>query len=404
MADVAIRDFAMSFADLITTCNTIHVFMERDATEFTGYGVLAIEITAFETKINEFEELPTDTELEADVVNATSAKNQIAEELRIMLRTYEVRAKLAFGSDTGTYKKFHIKDLSRQSDNDLLVFGRMVKRSAEEYLVQLTPFGLTQPMIDDLEAKNQDFEDSIDTQKSAIATRDDATNNRVKKANEIYALLIKYCDIGKSIWYEVNEAKYNDYIIYTGGSVGGGTPDIPPAAPELSYSLDGFDWEEVPTATSYQLVYRFSSGTEWIELYSGPFIEEPVPFAPGEGEWIVRIRARNSAGYGDWSEERPIFFGLHAPQNVSIVFTGIPNNFLVVYWASVMDSNYIEVYRSVVPMGAPEGGFTLQGTVRASPRQQPATFGMRTYYYLIAKNDIYTSPHSAKVFYDVPVV
>ena len=52
-------------------------------------------------------------------------------------------------------------------------------------------------------------------QGQAIANRDNAAKERVEKANELYALLTRYCEIGKSIWYETNEAKYNDYIIYT---------------------------------------------------------------------------------------------------------------------------------------------------------------------------------------------
>ena len=54
----------------------------------------------------------------------------------------------------------------------------------------------------------------METQSDAIADREIGTMLRIKTANEIYGEISRVCDTGKGIWKEVNEAKYNDYIIY----------------------------------------------------------------------------------------------------------------------------------------------------------------------------------------------
>jgi hypothetical protein len=279
----------------------------------------------------------------------------------------------------------------------------LVVLTATNYLVDLTPVGLTQVIIDDLEDLAQQFEDNLNSVSEAVAVREIKTKERIAKGNELYAMAVHNCEIGKIIWDDVDLAKYNDYVIYPAGTGGGGTPDVPPAAPELNYAPGEFYWDDVPTATSYQLVYRASTETEWIELYSGPFPEGSIAFEPGDGEWIARLRARNAAGYGNWSEEKTVFIGLRAPENVNITFLGAPDNFLRLTWSPVIGADYYEVWRSVVTYGQPSDVFTMQGTIPASPYQQVATLGMRHYYYLIAKNATQTSPHSVTVFFDVPV-
>lgn len=34
------------------------------------------------------------------------------------------------------------------------------------------------------------------------------------KGNALYKAIVKICNTGKDIWYETNESKYNDYVIY----------------------------------------------------------------------------------------------------------------------------------------------------------------------------------------------
>ena len=74
--------------------------------------------------------------------------------------------------------------------------------------------GLTNVHIKELKALATDFDDAMEAQSDAIADREIGTMERTSIANEIYAEISRICDTGKGIWKDVNEAKYNDYIIY----------------------------------------------------------------------------------------------------------------------------------------------------------------------------------------------
>lgn len=102
----------------------------------------------------------------------------------------------------------------RLDGGKLSYVARRVHRVASNLLTELESEGLTQEILDELTTRLETYEQALASQKDAIADRDIATENRVEKANEIYDLLVKYCNTGKQIWEDTNQAKYNDYIIY----------------------------------------------------------------------------------------------------------------------------------------------------------------------------------------------
>ena len=66
----------------------------------------------------------------------------------------------------------------------------------------------------------------MDVAKKGVSVSVIATEKRVEELNALYALVIKYAGIGQDIFYEENEAKYNDYVIYD-------TPSgLPPENPD----------------------------------------------------------------------------------------------------------------------------------------------------------------------------
>lgn len=67
---------------------------------------------------------------------------------------------------------------------------------------------------------------NIDEVAKGVSDRDIATENRIEALNALYALVMKYAGTGQDIFYEENEAKYNDYVIYD-------TPSgLPPRDPD----------------------------------------------------------------------------------------------------------------------------------------------------------------------------
>ncbi|MBD8081302.1 hypothetical protein [Chryseobacterium caseinilyticum] len=69
---------------------------------------------------------------------------------------------------------------------------------------------------------------AIDAQAKSVSDRDLATEDRIEALNRLYRLVTKYAGIGQDVFYETDEAKYNDYIIY---NTPDGLPQDPPPTP-----------------------------------------------------------------------------------------------------------------------------------------------------------------------------
>ncbi len=214
MANDASKTIHMSYAELIATCDFISSFMTRDLAEFISYGIDAAVINNFKSKHREFIDFPSDIMFESVKLDATDTKNKLADELKTLLRSIIERARLAFGTDNSKFSLFYIKELWKLSDSELYFSGRLLKLSAETYAAELLGFGLTPEMIDLLETKTVQFGEAIFSIRKSIVSRDEATKLRAEKALELYGMLMSYCETGKVIWSGVNEAYYNDYIIF----------------------------------------------------------------------------------------------------------------------------------------------------------------------------------------------
>ncbi|WP_263603716.1 hypothetical protein [Chryseobacterium sp. PET-29] len=100
--------------------------------------------------------------------------------------------------------------------------------TAQKYLTELSDEGLTSDKINTLIAQREALDLAIDAQAQGISDRDVAAEGRIEALNKLYQLLTKYAGTGQDIFYETNEAKYNDYIIYDTPS---GLPEVPPVNP-----------------------------------------------------------------------------------------------------------------------------------------------------------------------------
>ncbi len=80
-------------------------------------------------------------------------------------------------------------------------------------------------MIDIITAQGIALDNSIDVLAKGISDRDIATESRIETLNALYRLVTRYAGIGQDIFYEINEAKYNDYVLYDTPS---GMPEEPP--------------------------------------------------------------------------------------------------------------------------------------------------------------------------------
>ncbi len=128
----------------------------------------------------------------------------------------------------GLYKTFGFDDLTHQTDDDLFRTGRRVARVAARLQEVLATEGLTKDTLAVLSELTQKFDDAMDAVAAATETRDIQTQQRVEYGNALFAQLSELASIGKSIYEDKDEARYNDYVIYDPA-----TPEQPPTPPAV---------------------------------------------------------------------------------------------------------------------------------------------------------------------------
>lgn len=217
------RSYNFTDGYLKQIADNILMLIDRDVVEFTDMGLTPAKRSDFIQKINDFAMFPSDEQLEGIKMSTTETKTLTRTALEKIMRTILLIAKLVFKEGTGKYKEFGNGDLTRQSDEELVRNANIMFVSANKYLNDLTNDGLSVAKIQQLDAAKKDFDLAIDAQRKAISERDTSTEARIEAGNGLYELVSKYAEIGKNIWYDTNESKYNDYVIYNTSS---GAPDI----------------------------------------------------------------------------------------------------------------------------------------------------------------------------------
>lgn len=215
---MAVRNYNFTDAKLKQLADALLLQIDRDIQDFNDRGFTPAKRSELKSLIEQFENLPSDEQLEGIKMTTTEEKNAVRVKIETALRSIFLMARLVFGENSGKYKEFGNTDLSRQSDEELNRNTAMLVVTSKKYLNDLAAEGLNLAKIDAIDQMKQVFDASIDAQRIAVAERDSGTQNRINMGNALYALMTKYCEIGKDIYYSTNEAKYNDYVIYNTSS------------------------------------------------------------------------------------------------------------------------------------------------------------------------------------------
>ncbi|KQT26232.1 hypothetical protein ASG22_06060 [Chryseobacterium sp. Leaf405] len=223
-----IRDFNLADAVLKQKADELIALIDRDIAEFTDRGYNTAKKAELTTARNTVDNFPNDEQLEAIKMNLTEQKDAARNALEKTMRSIFNRAENVFGQGSAKYKEFGDTMISQQSDAEIVRVAKIMSLTAEKYLTELSDEGLTSEKIATLIAQRNTLDVTIDAQAQGISDRDVAAESRVEALNRLYELLIKYSGIGKDIFYETSEAKYNDYIIYDTPS---GLPETPPVNP-----------------------------------------------------------------------------------------------------------------------------------------------------------------------------
>ena len=216
-----IRDYRMTDADLAQLGDKAVGLIERDLAQLDTYGIDDEDKDWIADTTEAFKNYPTDEELEGEGSEKSEEKSEAADGGKVDERSSKERGSNGFGEKSDKYRKFGTKGMDELDDNDLHRLGSRVVRVATGYLAKLEEEGLTQDIIDALADKNKVFDDAIDAKDEAVRERDISTEDRIELANSLYAKIVKVFNAGKDYWVNKDEAKYNDYVIYEGGSTGG---------------------------------------------------------------------------------------------------------------------------------------------------------------------------------------
>jgi hypothetical protein len=210
-----IRNYTFSDAELVQLSDKILSHARRDLAELSAYGYTAQRLEQIETLRDEFQMMPDDIEFSATLAGATEEKNAASASVRLTIKSIMARAEAKFGIKSPKYERFGAGELSRQTDSELAKTAHRVVRSGKMYLSELAEYGLTEAILEDLEAKAKVFDDLIDRQEDAIADRDVATQTRRETGNRLYEAITTLSNFGKTIWQSSDQARFNDYILGT---------------------------------------------------------------------------------------------------------------------------------------------------------------------------------------------
>ena len=223
--DASVRQFSFSDGTLKQYADQAILFATRDSTEFAARGYNAARLAAIQQQSDDFGAVTSDEEMLALQMLRTEAKDQKRDVLEEQLRTVFAMATNHFGLKSVHLRRFGDANLTKQTDNDLIRTARICIKTATEYLPDLASEGLTAALLTAATAQTQDLDTALDAQQLAISDREIAKEARIEAANALYSEFAKIANTGKSIFRTLNEAKYNDYIIYDSPA---DTQQVPP--------------------------------------------------------------------------------------------------------------------------------------------------------------------------------
>lgn len=391
------RSYNLLDADLCMYVSNLCNYMTRDLTDLSIFGVTAAKITALKALGNTFEAFPTDGSFVGDVVVTTENKNMLREQLLAEIRNMVLRVEAKWGLNSGKLKRLDVVNPSLLSDELLLSAAKRVHLKMTDYLTDLADYGLTQAGLDSLAELTTQFELAKNAQAEASSLRDEKTEERIAMGNELYALVSMYCGFGKKVYEKTSKSKYKDYVIY-GHAAGGLKPPV-----GLAYRPGDFvvSWGIVENATSYELQYS-PDGSAWIEAYSGD--ADAVQYIPATEGWAYfRCRARNSNGYGAYSEvlKAGYYQQIPPPNNVKARIEDHTTNGLVLTWDEVPSATVYKIYTSIVPIGSPANNYEMFGKPKVNSFSAEVQTGKRYYFQLTAENQAQWSNRSTAIFIDV---
>lgn len=222
------RNYNMADADLKQKADNLKDSMVRDAASFATRNIATPRVTAFTALIAGFDATSTDEELRGDLNVTVNAKDALVQDIRKAIRPIRNMAEIQYNG-TGKYKTFGFDEMAHLSDNDLYRMAKRVVRVGTSCITDMQKQGLTTAQLTSLDTLAKSLDTAIDTVGAATETRDLQTQDRIIKGNALWQEMITLSSVGQSLFIDIDEARYNDYVL----------TDTPPAPAEEPPVKDG---------------------------------------------------------------------------------------------------------------------------------------------------------------------
>ena len=208
--------FQFQLAELTAMADKIILLMERDLSMLSNRGVSPADIFNLRTKNDEMKVLIDDVSKHAEIMIKTEEKNEELELMLEMTRDVGSIIKLGLGANSPWYKGLKIGYLTQMGQIRQLATARKTVFAAQKNFQQLIEYGMTPVLIGQLQQQANTVEEAMQNKRETELERWLATQMRVEKANELYRLLQRYSQVGKSVWRNKNYAKMSQYMLYRG--------------------------------------------------------------------------------------------------------------------------------------------------------------------------------------------
>ena len=208
------RQYNFPDADLYVLCLERIRYAKRDRKEFEQYGYDINRLKTFHTICEQFRKLPDDDEVLGDQMLMTEKKTTAADKLKGAIRSIMTRVAMKYNNRSGRYRKFGTSKMGDMTDAQLLFCGRRVARVARQQIDFLAEVGVNENVIQRVTEACRVFENAMHLQQDKVADRDITVERRTEQGNKMYQELVTLCNIGKDIWVEKDNAKYENYTIY----------------------------------------------------------------------------------------------------------------------------------------------------------------------------------------------
>jgi hypothetical protein len=206
------RRYPLSDAALKQRGDALLNCMERDADFFATRNIGTAEMNGLKDLLEEFADLPDEVENRGLLTAAVEKREELAQQLRRQIASIRNIAAGTYGN-AGAYRRFGFAYMHKLDENGLHRLGRRVVSIGTELLSELSAKGLTQEMLDALEALNNAFDDAIEVVHQTNVAGELDTEVRIKKGNAIWTTMASFALAGKGLFQDTDAARFRHYVL-----------------------------------------------------------------------------------------------------------------------------------------------------------------------------------------------